>query len=90
MGTLVFMILVGEFQAAQIDKAFTPPGFIILYSLYLVTFILYGAITQKYNLVNYQIFLLGFAIYAVLITHLWKVAFALYIREFNLLSVIQW
>lgn len=70
IGALVFMILVGEFQAAQIDKTFTPPGFIVLYSLYLVTFILYEAITQKYNLVNYQIFLLGFAIYAVLITGL--------------------
>lgn len=70
LGALVFMILVGEFQAAQIDKTFTPIGFITLYSLYFVTFILYEAITQRYNLVNYQIFLLGFALYAVLITGL--------------------
>lgn len=67
VGALLFMILVGEFQLGFVDKVLSIFG-VVLYIMYFAIFLLFEAIVNRYRLVNYQIFLLGFAIYAVLIT----------------------
>ena len=66
-GALLFMILVGEFQLGGVDKTLTPFG-IVLYAMYFTIFLLVDSVVAKYNLLNYQIFLLNFALYGVLIT----------------------
>lgn len=67
VGALLFMILVGEFQLGGVDQTFTLFG-IVLYVMYFTIFLLVDSIVNRYKLLNYQIFLLNFALYGVLIT----------------------
>ena len=79
-GALLFMILVGEFQLGGVDKTLTPFG-IVLYAMYFTIFLLVDSVVAKYNLLNYQIFLLNFALYGVLITGFIHVEISNYIVQ---------
>ena len=64
------MILIGEPTVGAKTGLFTPPGIILFFFLYLCIFHLFESIIVKYKLVIYQVILLTFAIYSVLVTGL--------------------
>lgn len=64
------MILVGEVTVGFSNGLFTPPGFIILATLYLLYFILLDSIALRFKLDNVGILLVNFSLYSVLITGL--------------------
>ena len=70
LGTLLLTILIGEPTVGMATGIFTPPGIIIFFFLYLTLFHLFDSIITKYTLVTYQVILLTFAIYSVLVTGL--------------------
>lgn len=49
---------------------FTPPGIVIFFFLYLTLFHLFDSIIARYHLVVYQVILVTFALYSVLLTGL--------------------
>jgi hypothetical protein len=69
LGALLFLIFVGEPTVGFHSGLFTSPaGFIALAALYLILFLLYEAIIQKYKLSNARILLLTFGIYSIIVT----------------------
>ena len=70
LGTLLLITLIGEPTVGLSTGFFTPNGMIVFFFLYLTLFHLFDSIITKYNLVIYQVVLLTFAIYSVLVTGL--------------------
>lgn len=69
-GTLLLLILVGEPTVGIATGLYTLPGFIVLGTLYVLIYLLYEALDDKYQLSNLQLLLINFGLYAVLITGL--------------------
>lgn len=80
VGALLFMVLVGEFQLGGVDKTLTPFG-IVLYVMYFAIFLMVDSIVTRYKLLNYQIFLLNFALYGILVTGFIHAEIANYILQ---------
>jgi hypothetical protein len=70
LGSLLFLIFVGEVTVASANGLFTPQGFMVLVALYFCYFLLFDSIVFKYNLRNLDIVLVNFALYSILITGL--------------------
>ena len=80
VGAFLFMVLVGELQVGALDQTFSAFG-VVLYIMYFLIFLLFEAITNQYRLANYQIFLLGFAFYAVFVTGFLHAEIASYVLQ---------
>lgn len=70
LGTILLAILIGEPTVGMATGIFTPPGIVIFFFLYLTLFHLFDSIIATYHLVVYQVILITFAIYSVLVTGL--------------------
>lgn len=68
LGATFFLFLVGEPTVGIASGLYTPGGFVVLFSLYILLFLFYEALRQKYSLNNVQLLLINFAVYSVLIT----------------------
>lgn len=68
LGAFLLLILIGESTVGAATGLFTPGGIFIFLFLYLAIFHLFDALICKYNLNVFQVILLSFAIYSVLIT----------------------
>jgi hypothetical protein len=83
LGSLLFLILVGEMNVGAVNGLFTPSGFIVLAALYLFYFILIDAIVAKFKIDNLGLVLVNFALYSVLITGLLHGEIADYVLQPN-------
>jgi hypothetical protein len=79
IGTLLLLVLVGEPTVAMANGLFTLPGLSALLVLYFCLFHLYEALIIRYSLVAWQMVLLNFGIYAVLVTGLLHAEIADYV-----------
>lgn len=71
VGALLFLVFVGEPTVGFRSGLLTSPGgFIVLLSLYVVLFVLYEALVQRFHLTNGKLILLTFAIYSIGVTGL--------------------
>ncbi|MEI6481482.1 MAG: hypothetical protein WCO19_04220 [Candidatus Saccharibacteria bacterium] len=70
LGGLLFMIFVGEPTVGQANGLFTLPGALVLLTMYILLFLLYEALAEKYCLTYGSILPLTFGLYAVTITGL--------------------
>lgn len=68
VGTALLTILIGEPTVGLSTGIFTAPGIIVFFFLYLTLFHLFDSIIFRYKLVTYQVILLTFAIYSILVT----------------------
>lgn len=80
IGAVLCLVLVGEPTVGIASGLYTPPGFIVLGTLYILLFLLYEALVARYNLTNLQLLLINFAVYSVLITGLLHGEFLEYIK----------
>lgn len=70
LGSLLFLIFVGEPTVGLYSGLFAPPGLFVLGGLYIVLFYLYEALVVRYKLTYGRLIPLTFAIYSVLVTGL--------------------
>src|SRR4051812_14120875 len=70
LGAVLCLVLVGEPTVGTKSGIFTPPGFVALFTMYFLLFLLYESLAEKYKLTYGKLVLLNFAIYSVLITGL--------------------
>lgn len=68
VGGLLLLILVGEPTIPQANGLYSPPKFIALYAMYFLLYHLFDALAVRYRLVMYQVILLTFTVYSVIIT----------------------
>jgi hypothetical protein len=68
LGCLLMLILIGEPTVGQTSGLFTPGGIVVFFFLYLSFFHLLESLIVKYHLVIFQVILLTFVLYSVLIT----------------------
>lgn len=67
-GPLFLLVLVGEPNVGMATGLYTPGGFMALYLLYLVSFLVFDAYVSRYTPTVAQLALFTFAYYAVFIT----------------------
>lgn len=70
IGPLLFMIMVGEVTVASGNRLFTQAGFFNLIALYLLLFLLFETLVNRFQLTNGRLFFLTFGIYSVIVTGL--------------------
>lgn len=70
LGTLLLTVLIGEPTVGAATGIFTGPGIVVFFFLYLTLFHLFESIITRYKLVVYQVILVTFAVYSVLVTGL--------------------
>lgn len=70
LGAMLFLIMVGEPTVGAASGLYTPPGFIVLGTLYILLFLLYESLTVRYGLSYGRLALLNFGVYSIGITGL--------------------
>src|SRR5271154_6200379 len=68
LAPIFLFILVGEPVVGSATGLFTPAGFVIFYIFYFLIFLIFESLLDKYDFTIYQLILLNFVIYAVIIT----------------------
>jgi len=81
IGTLLFIIFVGELVVGSASGLYTVPGIPVFLTMYYLLFILYESLTIKYCLTYRALVPLTFGIYAVLVTGLLHGEIVNYIRH---------
>ena len=81
LGSLLFLILVGEVTVGFKNGLFTPGGLVVLLGLYFFYFLLLESLVAKYRLSNMSLVLINFALYSVLITGLFHGEIADYVTR---------
>lgn len=70
LGTLFFLVFVGELTVGRNSGLYTPPGLVALLLLYFCYFHLFDALVAHYRMNRLGVVLVNFALYSVLITGL--------------------
>ncbi len=81
LGSLFFLIMVGEPAVGGVNGLYTIPGFISLFALYTILFLLYEALIVRYELTYGKLLPLTFGIYSVVVTGLLHGEIAHYITR---------
>ncbi len=81
LGTIIFLVMVGEVTVAYGNGLMTLPGLVSLFFLYLILFLLYEALAIRFKLTNGQLVPLTYGIYSVFITGLLHGEIANYINK---------